>query len=741
MVHPIAVRRLVLPLLCFLASPLGAAPWVASVDQRQGLPTVSIGGAVAASSGFVFWQKDWAWTDLSTSFKVLGPFSYELSGKNLGLSFDLNARITRPSERQLVWTFDLDAHSTTPDAIGGGMSFRFDLANVGARLGEPELLPGNRGWAWGRAGGDRMELRFDPPLASVNFERGQKSEIRAYFYQGSVPQGQRRHVATLTLAGDMTVGPTTAERFGLDDSAQWSTAILDWPIAPWNVSPVDLSFLNAAEKPAGKRGFLKADGERLVFADGTPARFWGTNLTADALFKTDRENVKQQARRLSELGFNLVRLHHHDSFWVSPNIFGDNKQADTQTLNPLMLEKLDWWIKCLKDEGIYVWRHLHVQRNFQPADGITDFDEIAKGKPTADLKGFNYVNASIQDAMQRFNEAYVTHLNPFTSLRLKDDPAIIALLLTNENDITNHFGNALLPDKKVPRHHAIYMREAEAFAARHGLVKDKTWRSWEHGPSKIFLNDLEHRFNAGMISHLRSLGAKAPIVTTATWGNNPLSSLPVLTAGDMIAAHSYGGAAEIDKNPLYAANMMHWIAAAQVAGRPLAVPEWNVSPFPTPDRHAIPLYIAGSASLQGWDAVMQYAYSQQALASRGSSSNWHAFNDPALLATLPAAALAYRRGDVQEARTTYVFAPGRAQLYDRLISPANSVALRTAAEKGKLVISMPRTAELPWLSESAIPPGAKVITDPAMSLIEPEASAATSDTGELRRDWEQGTYI
>jgi Cellulase (glycosyl hydrolase family 5) len=740
MAHSVAVGRMALLLLSLLTSPLCAAPWIASVDQDEGLPTVSIGGAVVASGKFVFWRKDWAWSGLATSFKVLAPFNYEVSGKNQGLNFDLNARITKPSDRQLVWAFDLDARSTTSDAIGGGMSFRFDLANVGARLGEPELLPANRGWAWGKPGGVRMEMRFDPPLAAVYFERGQKSEIRAYFYQGEVPQGQRRYIANLTLVGDMAVGPTTAERFGLDDPNRWPTAIMDWPIAPWNISPVDLSFLNSAEKPAGKRGFLKADGERLMFADGTPARFWGTNLTAWALFGTDRENVKQQARRLSELGFNLVRLHHHDSFWVSPNIFGDSKQADTKALNPLMLEKLDWWIKCLKDEGIYVWLDLHVQRNFKPADGITDFDEIAKGKPTADLKGFNYVNASIQEAMRRFNEAYVSHLNPFTGLRYQDDPAIIAFLLTNENDVTSHFGNALLPDKKVPRHNAIYMREAETFAAKQGLPKDKTWRSWEYGPSKIFLNELEHRFDADMIRHLRALGAKAPIVTTASWGNNPISSLPALTTGDIIAVHSYGGGSELEKNPLYGANFMHWIAAAQVAGRPLSVPEWNISPFPAPDRHTTPLYIAGSASLQGWDAVMQYAYSQEALSSRGSPSNWHAFNDPALIATLPAAALAYRRGDVQEARSTYVFAPGRTQLYDRMISPANSVALRTAAEKGKLVIALPRTPELPWLAESAISPGANVITDPTVSLIEPNAGAATSDTGELTRDWEQGIY-
>ena len=161
--------------------------------------------------------------------------------------------------------------------MGGGIIFRFDLATFGAEFGDPELLAGNRGWGWGRRGGNRVEMRFEPALAAVYFERGRKSEIRAFFYQGEVPQGKRRYLATLSVAGDMKIGPTLMERFGLEDPAAWPADILDW-----NASPVDLSFLNAPEKPAGKRGFLKVVDDKLVFEDGTPARFWGTNLGAAA---------------------------------------------------------------------------------------------------------------------------------------------------------------------------------------------------------------------------------------------------------------------------------------------------------------------------------------------------------------------------------------------------------------------------------------------------------------------------
>jgi len=717
------------------AGNASADPLTLSVEPGQGLPGLSLGGGSAMSSQFVFWGKNWSWAPLNTQFKVVAPFEYAISGTDQTLNFGLSGRVSKPSNQQLVWTFDLDAAETMTDVIGGGIAFRFDLADFGSQLGKPQLLPDNRGWSWGRPGGAQVEMRFDTPLVSVYFERGQKSEIRAMFYWGVVPQGRQHFAGTLTVSGDTVIAPTVAERFGSDNDTAWPTNILNWAKAP-----VDLSFLNAPEKPAGKRGFLKAVNDRLVFDDGTPARFWGTNLVAYSLFATtSKEDVKRQARRLSELGFNLVRLHHIDSDWVHPNVLG-NGAPNTQKLNAAALEKLDWWIKCLEDEGIYIWLDLHDGRQLKAGDQIDDFAEISKGKRAADLRGYNYVNGSIREAMQRFNEAYVNHVNRFSGLRYKDDPAIVAMLITNENDVTKHFGNALLPDKNVPHHDALYMAQAAAFAEKNGLSKDKTWRSWEPGPSQIFLNDLEHKFNVKMIEQLRTLGVKSPIVTTDTWGGNPLSSLPSLTDGDIIDAHSYGGIGTLEANPLYTSNLVDWIAAAQIVDHPLSVTEWNVAPFPIPDRHAVPLYVAGAADLQGWDALMEFAYSQQPLDNRGKAGDWEAFNDPALIATLPAAALLYRRHDAQEARTTYVFAPTSDQLFDRSTTPDNAVALRTAVEKGKLMIALPLVRELPWLKPSNIPKGAMVLTDPQQPLIAIDAEEAVSDTGELTRNWQQGTY-
>ncbi len=66
--------------------------------------------------------------------------------------------------------------------------------------------------------------------------------------------------------------------------------------------------------------------------------------------------------------------------------------------------------------------------------------------------------------------------------------------------------------------------------------------------------------------------------------------------------------------------------------------------------------------------------------------------------------------------------------------------MRTAAERGKLVIAMPEVPELPWLRRSDIPTDAIVLTDPDAPVIAQDARGSVSDTGEIARDWENGIY-
>jgi len=116
-----------------------------------------IGGAVAMSSDFVFWAKNYAWAGLTQDFTV-APCQYSIRGNNRGLNFNLT-----------------DAPNST---IGGGLAFRPDVANLEPNLAIQCFFPTIAVGFWGKK--SRAEMRFDPPLPAVYFESGRKTEIRAH---------------------------------------------------------------------------------------------------------------------------------------------------------------------------------------------------------------------------------------------------------------------------------------------------------------------------------------------------------------------------------------------------------------------------------------------------------------------------------------------------------------------------------------------------------------------------------
>ncbi len=713
----------------------------AQVNPVNGLPALSLRGASVMTSDYVFWGQAWRWSRVNLKATRTETLSYEFKGSIPDLGINLQGQM-QPSNTanatpntRLGWEWVLQADSARQNVIGGGISFRFNLGAARTYLGTPEVLPGGKGWRWGTPSSGRVEMRFEPAPASVYVEPNSGgAEIRVMFYKDQIRAGQIPLKAELSVSNGAQISPALKETLA-PVSTQWASARRiyegDWP--------VDMSFLNAADKPAGKSGFVRAQGENLLRGDGSPVRFWGTNLTSYALFQTPRAQVLEQAKRLAAMGYNLVRLHHHDSTWVQPNIFG-NKSTNTTQIDENSAQKIDWWIKCLKEEGIYIWLDLNVGRHFTPADKIDGFDEIAKGQGRASSSGYAYVNPSIQARMAQFAQDYLTRRNTETGLRAVDDPAIAFVQLTNENDVTQHFGNSLLPDKQVPWHSERYMDAAKRFAQAKDLPADKVWRSWEHGPSKIFLNDLEQRFNASMTKQLRALGLKALISTTSTWGGAPVSSLPALSTGDVVDIHSYGDENWLLRDPAIAPNFMHWLHAGKVAGKPSTVSEWNVEAKEALDRQAAMIYAAGSASHQQVAAMLHFADSQGNFGWRGQSSPWESYADPLMALTLPQAALIFRRGLVAPARTHYLWAPSADALYNEAASPPLTAALRTAGELGRLSVALPATPALPWLRASPRLVGDKVLSS-AASLLPANANQVVSDTGQLSRNWQNGTAM
>jgi hypothetical protein len=576
------------------AIPAGhGAPWTASLGAGGGL-RLRYRGVDLLSLTYPFHGAEWAWANptVSEGPAADGRAHFTIDVPGLHSRIDAVAEPAEPGVLAVRYTMHVT--QSLAGVMGGGPELVLLPDPLRGRPGyaDPELLPDGAGLRWAVGDGEVVTVHFNPPLPRVFFEQGRREQIRAHLLGPDTPVGTHTVTMRIELPEGGVVEPSLAERYAAGKEP-WFPATFDW-----DATPIDLRRLNDGHRPAGVHGRIEVRGDRLVFADGTPARLWGTNVVAYSLFHADRDTIAAQARRIAALGFNLVRIHHHDSHWVEPNVFVAGAR-DTQALSDDALAKLDWWVECLQAEGVYVWLDLHVGRHLREGDDVPAFEELAIHN--GELKGFNYVNPRIEALMQDFARRYLGRTNRYSGRRYADDPGLVGVLVTNENDVTHHFGNLMNEGAGAPRHRELMIALVEPFARTHGLPLDAALQPWAHGPAKLAMSELEARFHLRMRERLRGLGLRAPVATTSFWGDDPMVSLPALTVGDVVDVHGYDGEGSLDVDPRIGANFIHRMAAGRVEGMPMTITEWNLLP-PVRDRFVGPVWLAAVAALQGWEA-------------------------------------------------------------------------------------------------------------------------------------------
>ena len=153
------------------------------------------------------------------------------------------------------------------------------------------------------------------------------------------------------------------------------------------------------------------------YAGGESVRFWGVNIVAAACFP-EKDKAPAIAARMRKMGINLVRFHHLDNpSWGGANssIFL-NGQNGTRQLNPVTLDRLDYFIAQLKRNGIYVNMNLNVSRTFQEADGVPGADSLPDFG-----KGVTLFDPWMQFLQKEYAEQLMGHVNPYTNLPLAAD--------------------------------------------------------------------------------------------------------------------------------------------------------------------------------------------------------------------------------------------------------------------------------------------------------------------------------
>ncbi len=432
--------------------------------------------------------------------------------------------------------------------------------------------------------------------------------------------------------------------------------------------PVDISFVFADEKPAGKHGFLKPQGEIFVFEDGTPARFWGVNFNGGANFP-EHAYAEKVARRLAQSGCNIVRFHQLDAEWDTPNIYAYTKgrrMTNSRDLDPVSMDHLDYLIHCLKEEGIYVYFDMMTYRKFKSGDGVAHAEELYDS-----AKPYSIFDPRMIELQKEFCDKIWNRFNPYTGLYYKDDPVFVMTEITNECDLFSDF--------KAKRPSSPYydgkMRELfGAWLQEKGIEYD--WQNcdlYENTDTVLdFKMDITQKYYHEMYDHLRSLGVKFPITGT-NWTHQHAANTAAEKDMDFVDAHNYyynWGWGEDDKfvdSRMINGTMgcMFNPATQNLKGKPFVISEWDM-PWPNPFRAESPIYYAAVASLQNWSGMIihTYAYGTQmdrfTLLGKEVSSSciggipyregiFSVWNDPAKFGLFYHSALMLRRQDITPA--------------------------------------------------------------------------------------------
>ncbi len=187
-------------------------------------------------------------------------------------------------------------------------------------------------------------------------------------------------------------------------------------------------FSGSMQKPAGSAGFVQVkDGHFFVGAERL--RFWGMNLCFGANFPT-HEEADKVAPHLAKIGCNAIRFHHMDMLDAPEGIW----QTDTdgsRSLSPEQVDRLDYFLAKLHENGIYANINLHVSRTLTEAEG---FPKLENGPWwSSSNKWVMYYDPDVQAELKQYCRDLLGHVNPYRKLKRTDDPGIALIEMLNEN--------------------------------------------------------------------------------------------------------------------------------------------------------------------------------------------------------------------------------------------------------------------------------------------------------------------
>lgn len=446
------------------------------------------------------------------------------------------------------------------------------------------------------------------------------------------------HVFMCVAAGLLASNVIADDCHDYADTNEWRPVEYKLDIVPDSV--LDFSKLGLQDAPAGRHGRVIVANGKFVFEarENIPQRFYGANLCFTANY-LDKAACDTLADRFAAIGYNSVRIHHHDDMLAS-------SQSGT-VLDKENLDKLDYLFAAMKKRGIYITTDLFVSRKPRPGE--------LPGVGKENFKGLMAVSSSAFDNLMSFSQAWMEHVNPYTGISWKDDPALCFIGIVNENTVYHY-----LKKNKIKES---YLALFEQFLKTKKITPANEQERTEHFNDFIIEYTINNYNN--MAARLKNMGVKTPLSDQNMWMTVPLSL--IREHCDYVDTHGYWdhpqfigkgwklpmrfkgiSSMAIELTGEEATRKPARQFPARIFGKPFVSSEVNFC-FPNPYRAEYGALVGAYAALQDWDGVYKFAYSHSSgrIKDGGRIDIFDVSNDPIQLLAEKLAILLFLRGDVK----------------------------------------------------------------------------------------------
>lgn len=687
-------------------------------SSGQAAVVISHDGADYFRFGTAVWGPNWAWTGVqgkaqSENGTTVATLNSTVGGTPLRLGF----RAARTAADRLELSYELKAEKdadltlfvveVVPGEAFNGRDVMVESQGkqipVRCPFGKRAIGEQVTALRWTDAGGSKTLMRFEPPV-----EIAADGALRLVLAKERLAANAPRQLkATIELPAATDWYSSLAEVPDEPGLATWY---------PWratgDATNSALSMADWLEKPAGKHGRIKSQGDQLTY-NGQPIKLWGLNLCYGAC-SPEKSLADKRAAFYPRYGINSVRLH---KFADGTGWAGIQSKESAAEYDAAGLDRMDYQVAKFKEAGIYVKLSAHFgtikmgpadRRDVPFLEEFGSFDGRSRDRVSAPHSAFFY-SPELQNLHIRQIVNLLQHTNSHTGLTYAKDPAICAVEIINEQSIL--FFTSMAPLKQsatlrrqVGERFSAWLRkkygghdglvkawgakaldgfEKDGFPAGEHLDKNNILplgNPWYWDPEQLagsqsfrkqrlldtlqFLYELQCEAYDRYVAAVRKVGYDGEILGSNWQAGRAYSHFANLHSDSrvgLIDRHNYFGGNNGGTGKFGAASMLTRAGAGslssglqQVDDRPFMLSEW-IHVFPNEWGVEGPALVgAYGMGLQGWDVSYLFQNGDNAVFSKQLGGSAWDVMAPQILGAFPAIARQVLRGDVQESEVVAV---------------------------------------------------------------------------------------